>query len=128
MENSIQINSITPTISSIETHVFVEESGWGTTWLEVNDSTATDNVTIKVGETVYITARVLPTICNATFRYLGSGASWVTLDDVMVFNESLEEYDQVVAYTATAVGTYTIRFVCNEDTNIRLNFTITVEE
>ena len=128
MHKSIELNAITPVPTSIETHVFVETSGWGSTWLEVNDATATDNATIKVGETVYITARVLPTICNATFRYLGAGASWVTLDDVMVFNESLEEYDQVVAFTATEVGTYTIRFVCNENTNIRLNFTITVEE
>lgn len=126
MQKSIQINSSTPVPASVETHVFYEESGWGSTWLEVNDNTATTSVTVNVGETVYITARVLPTICGATWRYIGQNTTWATLEGVMVFNESLESYDDVVAFTANAAGTYTITFVCSEKTSIRTTFTVTV--
>ena len=128
MQNSIQINAITPTLSSVETHVFYLAVGWGTTWLEVNDTTATTSIDVKVNETVYLTARVLPTICGATWRCIGQNITWATLEGVMVFNESLESYDDVIAFTADAAGTNTMTFLCTEDSKIRTTITINVTE
>lgn len=132
--------------SSIESHVFYENSGWGDTWLEVSDAedsaSRVNAITVNKGDEVLFTALVNPSVADQSFEYScnksGATITEKVLTDGIVFDNILsagtegKPDDPAITYTAysfvaNTAGTYVITITSTANSNITTTLTITVK-